>query len=256
MRTYTVLACIAVSLVVAGLASGCNNYRNLRRTSQGIVNISHLPPQPAPSAITPPPTAWTVDIHSARGAIDIQVDPTIARPTIWVNVPELKDRTDPATWVAAEAIVDESSHVLQVSAAPPETLGYSVYLTITLPASDGVKIRSAGGAVDLRGVGGAIDIESGGGMGTGSPITLKTKAVLTKGVRAITSAGDVRIYCGKGSTGVLAVQGSTVSVTPAAGEVVHNAKQNGQAFAAKVGSGEAPFEVRSQQGSVDVRLNN
>lgn len=256
MRTFTVLTCVLVTLSTGLFSTGCNNYRNLRRTAQGIVHVSNLPPDAAPSLTPPPPIAWALDVQNAKGSTRITVDPTVSHPLIEVNVPELGDRTDPATWVAADAVVDGENHLLRISAAPPETLGYSMYLSITLPASNGVKVRSAGGAVEATNVAGPIDIESGGGLGVGSPITLKTRAALAQGVRAVTSAGDVRIYCGKSSSGILNVQGTTVSVTPAPGSVIRDAKQGAREFTAHAGESEAAFEVRTQQGAVDVRLTN
>lgn len=254
MRTTSVLTTLLLALAVTA-SPGCNNTRNLRRSSQGIVTIKNLPPAPEPSLVEPPPTIWALEVQNAKGSIDVSVDPSVVRPVIWVNAPELSDRTDPANWVAAESIDDNGAHLLRVSAASPENLAFTTYLRITLPASSGVKIRSAGGPISLAGVAGPIDIENGGAMGPGAPVTLKTTAPLNAGVRVVTSAGDARVFCGQASTGKVDVRGNKVNFQPPTGAALKGVKQDSRNLSAQVGETDLPFEVQTLQGLADVRLN-
>lgn len=260
MRTFSVLfgGIVGLAVIAAGLV-GCNSTRNLRRGPQGTVVIGNLPPAPEPSRVAPPPMVWALDVLNAQGSVTVHVDPKVVLPIVTVRAPELKDRTDPALWVASEAVEEDGKRLLRVAAmGPEEQKKVSLYLSITVPAVDGVRVRNAGGAVELWDVAGKVDVESGDPVSKGSSILVKTSAPLTTGVRAVTNTGDVRVFCGEQSSGLVEVRGARVSVvTPALGKggQLTGVKHDATAFAARIGASEAPIEIKSAKGLADLRFD-
>lgn len=260
MRTFSVLCSglMGIALMAAGM-SGCNSTRNLRRGPQGTVTIANLPPAPEPSRVPPPPMVWTLDVLNAQGAVTVHVDPAVVLPVVTVRAPELQDRTNPALWVASEALEEDGKRLLRVAAMGPEDQkNVSLYLSITIPASDGVRVRNAGGAVELWDISGKVDVESGDAVSKGSSILVKTRSPLTAGVRAVTNTGDVRVFCGEQSSGLVDVRGARVNVvTPALGKggQLTGVKHDATAFAARIGASEAPIEIKSAKGLADLRFD-
>ncbi len=246
IRTYSVL--IALTLI-AGLLPACVG----TRPGHGKVAITALPP--APAVAPEQPTPWTLDISNDRGTIAVKIDPEARQPLVLAETPGVRNAADPAGCVAAEAIINDSSHLLRIAAKAPEGVDLPVQLKITLPASNGVHIRSSGGFISLVGVAGVMDIESGGAAGPGSPIYIVTDAALTQGVRAITSRGDIKIRMGEASSGLVDARGTHAAVTTPPGAIVTNVRQNATTFAAHIGASESMIEVKAANGAVDVRFD-
>jgi hypothetical protein len=230
--------------------------RNLRRGPQGTVQIANLPEAPGPSLVPPPPMVWGVDVFNAQGPITLRVDPGVVLPLVTVRAPELEDRTDPANWVAVEVVDVDGSRLLRIAAMGPEDRAdVTLYLTVTIPASNGVHARTARGGVDLWDVSGAVDVECGDASSLGSTITIHTPADLSQGVRAVTNSGDVRVHCGAGTSGLIDMQGTRVNFVPARHGALKGVRQDARTFAARAGGGESPIEVRTQRGLADLRFD-
>jgi hypothetical protein len=220
------------------------------RPGRGVVTLHGI-------ASTRAEAPWRLDIQNGQGRIDVEVDPSLKSPRVLATAPQQTNAQDPATFVGAIAGHTENGNVLQISVSPAMVGGEPtpVALFVRTPSCEGIRVSNSGGGVRLFGVGGAIDVVSGVPIGAGGSIHLVTDRNLTEGVSLLTSAGNILLMMGEGSSGEVEVRGSGGASVLLPDTSATGVKQDARGWSGRVGEGGAKIRVVSEKGACDVRFS-
>lgn len=196
-----------------------------------------------------------VDISNLRGNITLRVDDRAERisvtPTVRLDKggPEHFDLNLVADSVDVTAEVQDRGGlpaVVITTTSTSDPNGFFVDLEIRLPAAEGLRIRSGGGAITVVDVAGAIDIENVGGT-----VEVRTSKPVTQPVAISTGSGNVYLLVPPQSQGDISMQAfggrcRLESLTAAASLVrVHSDERS---LTGSLNAGSNPIEITTADG--------
>jgi len=138
----------------------------------------------------------------------------------------------------------------------PSEQATPIIIAITVPACEGVRIRNSGGPVKLEGVGGAISVTNADLGARTAGITLETRRDLTLPVSLITTAGDIRLTAGPGTSGVVtltAPRGRT-QVSARQADRMGGARNTASGWTGAFGASDNPISLVTEHGDTVFEL--
>lgn len=237
-----------IGLLASASLTGCH-------TSQyHQVAIEGAPPPPSThqttheSAPQTPTTAFSVDINNPAGGVVLIADDTLQAPVVQAR---FRGRGHGSATDRVRATQHGSMlTVTRTSADDSQTL---IDLTVWVPQSDGVTIRTSFGSARLVRVGGPIDVE----LGTAGAIELRTQTPLTQGVRLVTPEGWIKAHLPALSTGSVELRApeGKVFVRSRVGELHETAPEPG-GFTGILNTDSAAITMLTGKGDVTLELSH
>lgn len=201
-----------------------------------------------------------IDISNLRGNIDVRIDRRLKEISV-----ESKVRVDKNGKHFDLDIINESVEVTSeiqdrgglpvlvvTTTSRREEQDYFVDLTISMPAAEGIRVRSGGGEIRVSGVVGAVEIENATG-----PIEVKTPSPITQPFTIRTGSGNVYVQAPPQSTGRVtlnATGGRTILEANQGGVVLEKISTTMTQLTGIVNKGQNPITVSTVDGNVRLLL--
>lgn len=132
----------------------------------------------------PAAAAYSVDVVNTAGGVVVMVDPTLDKPVVQARL-----RGQGAADGHVQAMIEGAS--LMVRRTSDSQVNTLVDVTVWVPATSRVSVRTEQGKVSLNGVGGLVMVSVGELTGVGGAIDLRTLTPLRDGVSLTTTQGSV-----------------------------------------------------------------
>jgi len=195
-------------------------------------------------------SAYAVEIHNSAGGVTVIAEQTMEGPVV-----QARSRGEGGATDEIDAQVSGSS--LTVRRAPGSDPNRVVDLTVWVPATSSVTVRSEHGSATLLRVGGPISVVLGEATGHGGQIDLRTQTPITEGARLSTTAGsvfamipansigEVELQSASGRAYVRSPSGELTGGTTGRGYYTGTLNESGPAITLLSGYGEVTLEVHS-----------
>jgi len=239
------LALIAmIGLLALASLTGCHTSRYHQ------VAIEGAPPLPAPlqSPARAPINAFSVEVNNPAGGVVVIADDTLQAPIV-----QARFRARGQGSATDRVRATQLGSTLKVTRASAHDFQTIIDLTVWVPRSNGVTIRTSLGSARLIHVGGPIDVE----LGTPGPIELRTQTPLTQGLRLVTPEGWIKAHIPALSTGSMelhAPQGK-VFVRSRVGELHETTAEPG-GFTGILNTDSAAITMLTGRGDVTLELSH
>jgi hypothetical protein len=194
----------------------------------------------------PVAAAYSVDVVNTAGGVLVMTDPTLETPVVQARL-----RGAGAADGHVQAMIEGSSlMVRRTSDSPASTL---VDVTVWVPATSRVSVRTEQGKVSLNGVGGVVMVSVGEMTGVGGSIDLRTLTPLREGVSLTTTQGSVSAMMPALSSGRVELQTASgqVFIRSTRGELTNG--QSGPGYYTGTLNDQGP-EIALLTGEGDVTL--
>jgi hypothetical protein len=146
--------------------------------------------------------AYAVEVHNSAGGVTVIAEQTMEAPVV-----QARSRGEGAAAEDIDAQISGSS--LTVRRTPGSDPNRVVDLTVWVPATSSVTVRSEHGSATLLRVGGPISVVLGEATGHGGQIDLRTQTPITEGARLSTTAGSVFAMIPANSVGTVELQSAS-----------------------------------------------
>lgn len=157
--------------------------------------------QGASNSLATQTTAYNIRVNNPAGGVVVMVDDTLDTPVVQAR--SRPSRTSASEFVQATL----QGSALAVGRSDAFVTSQAIIdITVWVPRSDGVTVRSNYGSARLVNVEGPIDVELGEGTGTGGSIELRTNHPLTQGLRLVTPGGWIKAMIPIRSAGIVELQ--------------------------------------------------
>ncbi|MBL9031519.1 MAG: hypothetical protein JNM80_07400 [Phycisphaerae bacterium] len=207
----------------------------------------------------PPELTTAVEVTNWNGSVRVEANPRLEAPEVSARVRRLVRGGPKGAELKQSAIIraiasfDDGRRILRVTTAPasPERESdVAVVLVVSVPRSENVVVRNAGGSVELVGVGGAIDVENGMAGVRGGDVVVRTGQPLTAPVSLASPQGLVHFQAGPGSSGLfdIASDSGAAEFVSKVGNV-RDAKPEPGHFRAVLNDGSNPVILRAGKGT-------
>lgn len=218
----------------------------------------------------------SVDVDNDLGEVSIEVDPSLREPEVRVRRfgevdGELLEAAEGVSVVREGGVSGQTLRVVARSITYPPAASFlrptkrALSVDIRTPPVFGALVRNAGGAVRLSGLGGPIQVNNGiaeGRVAAGgvdftdrARIVLRTDRPLREPLDLTSGEGGIELEFPEDSDLILSIAGAKRGTSVhAPSSALAEARNDPEAWSAKVGEGTAPAILKAGGGSVRVDI--